>query len=154
MGLGSCGLAGKREDLRRTYIKLKMQEVGQHSGGHTREGGEECLEIDLQILLPLFHQASWVFPNYLFGRKQIFINLPLCNKLQENISILTTDEEALWLRKTKASSLMPDMTSPGARGSCTRISDQTGASGLGLIKFSQYQKYQHNLRQEAPSGDI
>lgn len=55
---GGCGLAGERENLRGTYIELKMQEVSQHSGGHAGEGGQECLEVDLQILLPLFHQAS------------------------------------------------------------------------------------------------
>lgn len=78
---GGCGLVGKGENPRGTYVEVKMQEVGQHSGGHVREGGQECLEVDLQILLPLFHQAPGVFPNYLFGRKQTFIDLPLCDEL-------------------------------------------------------------------------
>lgn len=47
-----------RESLRGTYVELKMQEVSQHSGGHAGEGGQERLEVDLQILLPLFHQTS------------------------------------------------------------------------------------------------
>lgn len=42
---------------------------------------------------------------------------------------------------------------PSPRGSTTRISDQTSASGLCCIKFSQYQKYQYNSRQGAPPGD-
>ena len=42
---GGCRPAGEGENPRGTYVIVEMQEVGQHSGGHVREGGQECLEI-------------------------------------------------------------------------------------------------------------
>ena len=43
---GGRRLVGKGENPRGTYVKVEMQEVGQHSGGHVREGGQERLEIN------------------------------------------------------------------------------------------------------------
>lgn len=132
-----------------------MQEVGQNSGSHIREGGQEGLEVHLQVLLPLLYQASWVLSNYLFGWKESSVNFLLCNKLQENTSTSTADQVALYGCKPQAGTdhIFYNHSWQQCQGECSQL----GHLECSLFQSKWYWKYQYNSKWESPSlvfGDI